>query len=70
MALMNAWKGANVELKDHKGGNRDRHNQWNTDGLPDAARRIVENDRDSASWRQKLQTVSYTHLTLPTIYPV
>ena len=55
MALMNAWKGANVELKDHKGGNRDRHNQWNTDGLPDAARRIVENDRDSASWRQKLQ---------------
>ena len=42
MALMNAWKGANVELKDHKGGNRDRHNQWNTDGLPDAARRIVE----------------------------
>ena len=44
-----------MELKDHKGGKGDRHNQWNTDGLPDAARRIVENDRDSASWRQKLQ---------------
>ena len=55
MALMSNWRGADVELKDHKGGNRDRRNQWNTDGLPDAARRIVENDRDSASWRQKLQ---------------
>ena len=55
MALLSNWAGANVELKDHKGGKGDRHNQWNTDGLPDAARRIVENDRDSASWRQKLQ---------------
>lgn len=55
MALLSNWAGANVELKDHKGGKGDRHNQWNTDGLPDAARRIVENDRDSASYRQKLQ---------------
>ena len=55
MALMSNWHGADVELKDHKPGKGDRRNQWNTDGLPDAARRIVENDRDSASWRQKLQ---------------
>ena len=52
---MSNWHGADVELKDHKPGKGDRRNQWNTDGLPDAARRIVENDRDSASWRQKLQ---------------
>ena len=55
MALMSNWHGADVELKDHKPGKGDRRNQWNTDGLPDAARRVVENDRDSASWRQKLQ---------------
>jgi hypothetical protein len=55
MALLSTWAGADVELKDHKGGKGDRHNRWNTDGLPDAARRIVENDRDSASYRQKLQ---------------
>ena len=48
MALLSNWAGANVELKDHKGGKGDRHNQWNTDGLPDAARRIVENDLATA----------------------
>ena len=55
MALLSNWRGSEVELKNHKGGNGDRNNQWNTDNLPDAARNIVEGDRDSASWRQKLQ---------------
>jgi hypothetical protein len=57
MALLSNWRGGDVELKNHKGGSGDRNNQWNTDNLPDAARHIVEGDRDSASWRQKLQAM-------------
>ena len=51
------WAGQDVSLNQHKGSNHERKNQWNTDGLPDAARRIVDNDRDSPSWRQKLQAL-------------
>ena len=57
MALLSNWAGQDVSLNQHKGSNHERKNQWNTDGLPDAARRIVENDRDSPSWRQKLQAL-------------
>lgn len=57
MALLSNWRGSKVELKNHKGGSGDRNLQWNTDGLPDSARNIVEGDRDSASWRQKLQAM-------------
>jgi phosphoglucan,water dikinase len=57
MALLSNWRGSAVELKGHREHNKDRHNQWNVDNLPDAARRIVEGDRDSPSWRQKLQAL-------------
>ena len=57
MALLSNWAGQDVNLQQHKGSNHERKNQWNTDGLPDAARRIVEGDRDSPSWRQKLQAL-------------
>ena len=46
-----------MKLQTHKGGGGERNLQWNTDNLADAARRIVEGDRDSSSWRQKLQMV-------------
>jgi len=35
----------------------DRNGKWDTGGLPDAARRLVEGDRDAGSWRQKLEVV-------------
>lgn len=56
-AALNQWRGQEVNLQNFKGGNGDRNLRWNTDNLADAARRIVEGDRDSSSWRQKLQMV-------------
>lgn len=56
-AALNQWRGQEVKLQTFKGGNGDRNLRWNTDNLADAARRIVEGDRDSSSWRQKLQMV-------------
>ena len=56
-AALNQWRGQEVKLQTHKGGYGDRNLRWNTDNLADAARRIVEGDRDSSSWRQKLQMV-------------
>ena len=38
MALLSYWAGQDVNLQQHKGSNHERKNQWNTDGLPDAAR--------------------------------
>jgi phosphoglucan,water dikinase len=56
-AALSQWRGQEVKLQNFKGGNGDRNLRWNTDNLADAARRIVEGDRDSSSWRQKLQMV-------------
>jgi len=56
-AALNQWRGQEVKLQTHKGGNNERNVRWNTDNLAEVARRVVEGDRDSSSWRQKLQTV-------------
>ena len=56
-AALNQWRGNEVKLQTHKGGSGERNLRWITDDLADAARRIVEGDRDSSSWRQKLQMV-------------
>ena len=56
-AALNQWRGQEVKLQTHKGGNNERNVRWNTDNLAEVARRVVEGDKDSSSWRQKLQTV-------------
>lgn len=56
-AALNQWRGQEVKLQTHKGGNGERNVRWNTDNLAEVARRVVEGDRDSSSWRQKLQMV-------------
>ena len=47
-AALNQWRGQEVKLQTHKGGNNERNVRWNTDNLAEVARRrVVEGDRDS-----------------------
>jgi len=56
-AALNQWRGSEVKLQTHKGGGGERNLRWSTDNLAPAAASIVGGDRDSSSWRQKLQMV-------------
>mmetsp|Transcript_35593 Transcript_35593/g.67107 ORF Transcript_35593/g.67107 Transcript_35593/m.67107 type:complete len:1330 (+) Transcript_35593:136-4125(+) len=57
IATNHRWQGAQVNFMRSNEHSNDRQGTWDTGGLPDGARRLVEGDQKSGSWRQKLEVV-------------